>query len=199
MKKRNFRVLLSLLLFMTIISCEKADKAADGPALALNGRAGLTPPTPQAANRINAGTLTYVTEYNYSTEEKDFLTALNNYRVGLGKNALIFSNHISYVSKDHSNDMAATFPDPDGGYFSLHGHDYFTERSTNLANIFNSAGVGECAGYNYQTGASYFNGLLGSPPHKAIVEGDYTHVGVGVTANAGGKKYYTTLFMKKTN
>jgi uncharacterized protein YkwD len=39
---------------------------------------------------------------------------------------------------------------------------------------------------------------MNSPTHKANIEGDFTHIGISVTADpVTGRKYYTNMFMKK--
>ena len=130
-----------------------------------------------------------VTTYNYNETELRVVTLINNYRHSVGLNTLEVINHISYKSEEHNVYMIDK---------KVVNHDYFQQRSTNLVEVLGAERVGENIAYNYQTAESAVSAWLNSPSHKANLEGDYTHLGISVTVDAGtGRKYYTNMFIKK--
>ena len=38
---------------------------------------------------------------------------------------------------------------------------------------------------------------LNSPGHRKNIEGDFTHIGIGVVKNDAGVYYFTQIFLKK--
>ncbi|RMA66216.1 CAP domain-containing protein [Ulvibacter antarcticus] len=53
--------------------------------------------------------------------------------------------------------------------------------------------VGENVAKGFTSGDAVLLGWLGSPDHKAILEGNYTHVGFGILQDEEGIYYYTML------
>ncbi len=164
MKAKMFRALLPLAIVFTMVSC-----SSDSEGTSTDKQV--------------------VTTYNYNESESKLVDLINDYRAGLGLNALEVVNHISYKSQEHNYYMI------DNNVFN---HDYFQQRSDNLIRVLGAERVGENIAYNYQTAESAFAAWLNSPAHKANIEGDYTHLGISVTTNPDtGRKYYTNMFMRK--
>ena len=130
-----------------------------------------------------------VTIYDYNETELKLVSLINDYRESLGLNTLELINHISFKSEEHNYYMIEK---------NLFNHDYFQERSDNLIKVLGAERVSENIAYNYQTAESAFAAWLGSPAHKANIEGDFTNLGIAVTINPEtGRKYYTNMFIKK--
>jgi len=130
-----------------------------------------------------------VTNYDYSADELQLATIINDYRASHGLNTLEIVNHISYKSEEHNEYMIDN---------NVVNHDYFEERSNNIIEVLGATKVGENIAYNFSTPNAALYAWLNSPGHKANLDGDYTHFGISITINpATGKKYYTNMFMKK--
>ncbi|MEO5778035.1 MAG: CAP domain-containing protein [Flavobacterium sp.] len=130
-----------------------------------------------------------VTTYNYNDTELKLITLVNNYRASIGLNTLEVINHISYKSEEHNIYMIDN---------KVVNHDYFQQRANNLIELLGATNVAENIAYNYQTPESAMSAWINSAAHKANIEGDFTHIGMSVTVDeATGKKYYTSMFIKK--
>jgi uncharacterized protein YkwD len=78
MKAKMFRVLLSLAIVFTMVSC--SSDSSDGTS---------------TEKRV-------VTSYNYNETELKLITLINNYRQTIGLNTLEVINHISFKSEEHN-------------------------------------------------------------------------------------------------
>ena len=128
-----------------------------------------------------------VTDYVYNQSELALIQLVNDYRLSIGLNALQEVNHISYQSSLHNEYMIAN---------NVMNHNGFDKRAQNIMKFLNAKSVAENVAYEYSTSESAFNAWLVSSGHKANIEGDYTHFGIAVKADAKGKKYYTAIFAK---
>ena len=130
-----------------------------------------------------------VTTYNYNDTELKLITLVNDHRASIGLSRLEVINHISYKSEEHNIYMIDN---------KVVNHDYFQQRANNLIDVLGATRVAENIAYNYQTPESAMSAWLNSPDHRANIEGDYTDIGMSVTVDeATGKKYYTSMFIKK--
>lgn len=127
-------------------------------------------------------------KFNYSTEELELLNLINTYRASKGLKTLEKVDYISVVSESHDNYMIKE---------GKPSHDYFQDRFEALSKNLGAKNVSENVAYNYSTPQSVFNAWLASDGHRANIEGNHTHFGIAIRANAEGKKYYTNLFMFK--
>ncbi|CAM4245400.1 CAP domain-containing protein [Flavobacterium terrigena] len=126
--------------------------------------------------------------YTQSDFELELLDLINQDRVSKGLSALTILSQISYVASTHDDYMISK------GVIS---HDNFEERAESL-----EAGLGAVtASENVASGFNTPSGVLAawnaSPAHRANLEGNHTHFGLAVKADATGKKYYTLLFIRK--
>lgn len=126
--------------------------------------------------------------YTHSTFELEVLDLVNQDRVSKGLNALTIINEISYVASTHDQYMILN-----GGI----SHDNFQERAVTLKNGVGAIIVSENVASGFSTAAGVLAGWNASPAHKANLEGNHTHFGLAVKADASGKKYYTLLFIRK--
>ena len=164
MKTKLSSLVLSIVLAVSMTSCSSSDSSSD-----------------------TSGKL--VTTYNYSTDELDLATRINDYRVDNGMSPLTIVNHISYKSLEHNDYMINN---------NVVNHDFFDARANNILHVVGGVKVGENIAYNFSTPNSALHAWLNSPGHKANLDGDYTHFGISITINPEtGKKYYTNMFLKK--
>ena len=141
----------------------------------------VAPNLPENTAQIN-------TKYNYTTDELEVLRLINNHRQSKGLNTLERVDYIATVAEGHDNYMIAV------GQVS---HNNFADRHQALVSNLGAKTVSENVAYNYATPQGVFNAWMTSNGHRVNLEGDYTHFGIAIRANAEGKKYYTNLFMKK--
>jgi uncharacterized protein YkwD len=137
--------------------------------------------TPVDVSQANA-------KYNYTAEETELINLINNYRKSNGFNELQVADFMSIKSEEHCNYMITA------GAVS---HDFFKNRYDAIVEVMSAKTVSENLAYSYSTPQATLNAWLNSAGHKANLEGDYTHFGLSIRANADGKKYYTNIFMKK--
>ncbi|MEW5675445.1 CAP domain-containing protein [Flavobacterium enshiense] len=126
--------------------------------------------------------------YSYSDIELEVARLINDYRVSQGLNPLEKINHISNVSEDHDQYMIAN---------NTLSHALFAQREDNLKATLGAVAVGENVAYNYATAQSVVMAWLNSASHKSNIEGNYTHFGIAIRANAEGKMYFTNMFIRK--
>ncbi|TGD59837.1 CAP domain-containing protein [Flavobacterium humi] len=127
-------------------------------------------------------------KYSYISEEEQVMKLINDHRASIGLNRLQVVDYISFVSEEHDNYMIST------GTIS---HNFFQDRYEKIVEGLGAKTVGENLACNYSSAESVVNAWLNSESHKVNLEGDYTHFGISIRANAEGKKYYTNIFMKK--
>ena len=75
-------------------------------------------------------------------------------------------------------------------------HDFFFIRKQGLTNL-GAKTVGEIIAYGYPNSSSVVSAWIRSDSHRKIVEGDYTHFGIGIAKDDLNRNYYTLLFYKK--
>lgn len=160
------QILLLVLVTFSLFSCSKEEVAPSGPV---------------SFTQVNA-------KYNYTADELEVLTLINNYRASKGLNTLQRIDYIATVAEGHDNYMIAV------GQVS---HNNFADRHQALVTNLGAKTVSENIAYNYSTPQSVFNAWLASEGHRVNMEGNFTHFSIAIRANAEGKKYYTNLFMKK--
>ncbi len=88
-------------------------------------------------------------------------------------------DYISVVSEGHDHYMIQE---------GKPSHDYFQDRFEALSKNLGAKNVSP---------QNVLKAWLASEGHRANIEGNHTHFGVAIRANAEGKKYYTNLFMLK--
>lgn len=125
-----------------------------------------------------------------ATELEDgVFTMVNEHRVSIGMNELVLEEIISNESRTHSQNMAE-------GKVAF-SHDGFSDRADRIYTQFGGNAAGENVGKEFATAKAAVDWWLNSPDHKANIEGDFTHSGVGVWQHNGGDFYFTQIFIKK--
>lgn len=123
--------------------------------------------------------------YAYDTDETRLAVLINNHRAALGMENLVLVNFISATSEDHNAYMIAN---------EVVNHDGFSSRLSLLTEALGAQGISENVAYNYQSAEGAFNAWLGSPGHRAAIEGNSSHFGLSVSSDEQGRKYYTAIF-----
>jgi len=59
-----------------------------------------------------------------------------------------------------------------------------------------ASGFAENVAAGQPTAQSVMTAWLNSSGHKANIEGNYTHIGIGVAKDQNGSKYYTQIFYR---
>lgn len=147
-----------------------------------------TPGGSNSTTSTNSTNYTANETYSYSPIELEIANLVNQYRVSKGLTSLQKNNHISNVSREHDEYMIS---------INTLTHDRFAQRADNLEATLGAVAVGENIAYNYSTAQSVVDAWINSPAHKANMEGNYTHFGIAVKANAAGKMYFTNMFIRK--
>lgn len=129
-----------------------------------------------------------VENYDYNESELRLVEIINDHRRELGLRELQKVNHVSFKSEEHNEYMISN---------KVVNHDFFYERSQNIRAVLGAVKVNENIAYNFPTPEAALAAWLGSPGHKANLEGDFTHFGISVTEDPEtGRKYYTNIFVK---
>ncbi len=75
-------------------------------------------------------------------------------------------------------------------------HFNFNNRANILINEANAISVGENVAYKQQSAKAVMEAWLNSEDHRKNIEGDFTHIGIGVLKNSAGNNYFTQIFIK---
>ena len=115
--------------------------------------------------------------------------AINAHRKSKGLNELIWDSKITQQSRNHSIAMALNKVP-----FS---HEGFNQRSSALLPWLAIAeNVHQNTGFDDPVAKAIESWLL-SPSHKANIEGQYTHTGIGIAKSASGTIYFTQIFVRR--
>ena len=122
------------------------------------------------------------------TLAQEILDGVNLYRLSVELPPIIMNKQMaSILAIEHSKDMILQ---------SRISHDNFPYRSSKLKG-HGAKSVGENVASGYKTSGDLVNAWIQSPSHKRILEGNFTHSGMGVLRDQSGKIYVTHLFYRK--
>ena len=128
-------------------------------------------------------------EVRHNALEHEIIVLVNRHRVSIGLNELIGNAMVSASSREHSHNMAlGRVP------FS---HDGFSNRVEDIKKGFGGRGFAENVAFGQNEAKTVVEGWLNSPGHRKNIEGDFTHIGVGVADAPDGTLYHTQIFVKK--
>ncbi len=126
-----------------------------------------------------------------SQKEQQMLSYVNEARIKAGLPALTYCSQLTSTARAKSRDMI------ENNYFS-----HTSPRYGGLGDLLSHYGVGyRTAGENLAMNSSGIvreahNSLMNSPGHRAnILNGNFTHVGIGIQVKGDGSHYYTQLFV----
>tara|TARA_R110000744_G_scaffold107975_1_gene204663 strand:- start:1241 stop:1720 length:480 start_codon:yes stop_codon:yes gene_type:complete len=120
--------------------------------------------------------------------EQDLMDIVNEHRLTLTINALVFSDVAYKYANIHTDYMI--------GKGSI-SHDNFSARATNINSEVEVEMVAENVAKDYKSAIDAFQGWLSSSSHKKTMEGDFTHTGISVKKDEQGNYYFTQLFYKQ--
>ncbi|KAF5082840.1 Cysteine-rich secretory protein family protein [anaerobic digester metagenome] len=141
---------------------------------------------------LTAGLQSIAQELTKESEAKiveGIVVLVNKHRAEIGLDTLTIVPLVCEISKEHSKNMAK-------GKVGF-SHDGFESRAKRIIKEFGGSGFAENIAYGQSTALQVTEGWLKSPGHKANIEGDFTHIGVGLYADKKGVIYYTQIFVKK--
>lgn len=117
----------------------------------------------------------------------EILKHINLHRNSIGKIELLTNETAKMHAIYHSNEQAKN------------NHMSHNNSANRLAAIFfteNASTFGENVGFGYFDTKRLVQAWLNSKEHKANIEGDFTHTGIGTVANDKGVLYFTQIFFK---
>ena len=128
-------------------------------------------------------------QYQYSNEEYELLTIINNYRKEIGKVEFQVIDYLSITANQHNAEMIKR---------DQVGHFGFEERVKKIKSKLNPAQISENIAYNYLSSYGAFHAWMQSENHRSKIEGNFTHVGISISKNPkNGRLYYTQIFILK--
>lgn len=131
--------------------------------------------------------------YSVEALESETHELVNEHRRSERLPPLDYSRPIAAIARRHSEAMAR------GGI--PFGHEGFERRRRDIARSIRLAGIAENVGVNTEavrrTAPTAVSAWLGSPGHRANIEGDYDATGIGVARSPRGAWYFTQIFVKR--
>jgi len=113
---------------------------------------------------------------------------INEYRISKGMDLLTKDTGLpSALAAQHSNYMI---------YTQQMSHDGFASRAEIMANN-GAVAVGENVAFGYENGYDVVNAWINSPDHRDLLEGNYTHIGLGIRTDVLGTTWVTMLVFRK--
>ncbi len=112
---------------------------------------------------------------------------VNAHRQSIGLAAMDKSTTADQLAVEHSKYMITQ------GRIS---HDNQETKFTALREKENATGFAENVAAGQPTAQSVMTAWLNSSGHKANIEGNYTHIGIGVAKDQNGSNYYTQIFYR---
>ena len=116
------------------------------------------------------------------------LSLVNDHRKSIGLESLQSETNSDKLALEHSQNMANGKED--------FGHGGFDSRAELLFDATGASSIGENVAFGQAGANEVMQSWLDSPGHRANIEGDYTHIGIGVADDASGVPYYTQIFLK---
>lgn len=117
------------------------------------------------------------------------LAAVNTYRSSKGMSTLKFdTEYATAYAVEHTLYMIA---------LEQINHDNFINRRSKGLKQKGAVTVGENVAFGYTDPRTLIRAFSNSPGHKKILEGNYTHLGIGVVDDTNGRFYFTLLFYKR--
>lgn len=131
--------------------------------------------------------ITLVSSDSHNTIEAELFTMINNYRISIGLNEMVFESTTYYYAGIHTDYMI------EKGNTS---HAKFGERAENISKKTGAVVVAENVARKYDTIEAAFEAWLDSPGHRKNIEGDYNYSAISIRPNSNGDLYFTQLFFR---
>ncbi|PKP35076.1 MAG: hypothetical protein CVT98_10390, partial [Bacteroidetes bacterium HGW-Bacteroidetes-15] len=120
--------------------------------------------------------------------EQEIFDLVNQHRKSIGLNPFAFSEILDEQSRTHSQNMAS-------GKTSF-SHNNFEKRTAAIRDKIGGLSFAENVAYGHRSAESAVKGWLNSKGHKDNIEGDFTHMGVGIGQAKDGTYFITQIFVK---
>ena len=143
-------------------------------------------PSFEEVNLSLKGTLE-VSSTKHNAEEAKLFDLVNEYRLSLGLNKMIFNSTTYYYSGTHNDYMISK---------NSVSHDNFKERAQGIAKNTGASHVAENVARNYKTMEEVLEAWKASPLHKESMEGNYTYSAISIKENKNGNLYFTQMFFR---
>ena len=118
----------------------------------------------------------------------EILYYVNEYRSNQGLESIVMDRtYASAYAVEHTKYMIQQ---------NRISHDGFTDRAQGLSN-HGAQSVGENVGFGYSSAQELVNAWINSPSHRDVLEGNYTHSGIGALQDDYGVYFVTQLFYRK--
>jgi len=153
---------------ITLISCSKENAISENE---------------QQAKSVNLSN-----SITYTSMESEILDDINNYREGVGMQALSRADEVTYQADDHTVYMTSN---------EVVNHDNFNVRYDNLVSGVGAKAVAENVAFGYGNADAVVKAWIDSEGHRINIEGDFTHFGISVDKDKNGKNYFTNIFMRR--
>ncbi|GAA4270716.1 CAP domain-containing protein [Aquimarina gracilis] len=124
---------------------------------------------------------------NETSVADEILRLVNEHRQGQGLPVLEKSSTADQLAIEHSRYMIAQ------GEIS---HDNRDAKFDELKDKENARGFGENVAFGQSSAQSVMTAWLNSSGHRANIEGNYTHIGIGAVTDENGRYYYTQIFYR---
>jgi uncharacterized protein YkwD len=122
------------------------------------------------------------------TIQEEILTLVNEHRQSLGLRTLLAEMNCEELATEHSENMAAGRV--------LFGHEGFDDRAAILFDLTGASSAAENVAYGQADASQVMESWLNSSGHRENIEGDFTHIGIGIALSANDEPYYTQIFLK---
>lgn len=121
---------------------------------------------------------------------EEYMELVNDHRVSIGLNPLIYSKDIEVLAQNHSDNMAS-------GAVAF-GHTGSSERCQNIRSSFGSSNLcGEIVAKGQTSVSLVFQAWMNSSNHKSKIEGArYTHTGFAFKKASNGVIFWTQIFLE---
>ena len=122
------------------------------------------------------------------TLEEEVFIRVNAYRQEMDLPIFTACEACADEARDHSLDMSK-------GKVEF-GHDGSDVRFQTLVDGIGAASFAENVARGYPTAEQVVQGWIDSDGHRKNIEGNYTHMGIGIAESRDGEKFYTQIFVR---
>ena len=125
--------------------------------------------------------------FNVLELETELMRLTNEYRQSNGLASVQFDPIAYTYANEHNDYMIAK------GSLS---HDNFSSRASSISSETQAKEVAENVAKDYLTAESTLEGWVNSAPHRANLEGNFTHMAISVKKTETGSLFYTQIFFR---
>jgi len=125
--------------------------------------------------------------FNVVELESQLMQLTNDYRQSQGMSTVVFDAVAYTYANEHTDYMISK------GSLS---HDNFNSRASSISSETQAQEVAENVAKDYITAETALEGWINSAPHRANLEGDFTHMAISVKKTESGSLYYMQIFFK---